>query len=81
MSDALGQVAARLDAEEEARRYRGRVAYTKRTVDVEVAELSDDDRVALVCRRAGAVLEGAGMPFTAQLLRLAARSIKVGRSD
>jgi hypothetical protein len=81
VSDALAQVAQRLDREDQARTYKGRTSWTKRAVDVEVAELSDDDRVALVCRRAAGVLEGAQMSYTAQLLRLAARSIEVERSE
>jgi hypothetical protein len=85
MSDALAQVARRLDEEDEAKTYQGRTSWSKRAVDVTVAELSDDDRVALVCRKAAGVLEGAQMSYTAQLLRLAARSIEVGlnrgRSD
>jgi hypothetical protein len=79
--DALSQIAAQLDKEDEAKTYQGRTSWSKRAVDIEVAELSDDDRVALVCRRASGVLEGAGMPYTSELLRRVAKILEVGVSE
>jgi len=55
--------------------YRGRATWSKKVVDIEVAELPDDQRLAATLRSAAGIFSSAQMPYTANLLRHAARSL------
>jgi hypothetical protein len=81
MPDALDQLVRQLDEQEEARRYRGRVSYSKRQVDLELGELSDDDRLAVVCRRVSGLFEHVGMVNASELMRRCAKLLELGVAE
>jgi hypothetical protein len=81
VSETFAELEARVDEQEETRRYRGRVSYSKRAVDVTVADLSDSDLLALACRRSSGVFEHAAMPYTAELLKRCAKLLEVGVAE
>jgi len=64
-----------LDAIAETTTYAGRASWSKKVIDAEVGDLSDDQRLGAALRSASGIFMGAGMPYTASLLRVAARSL------
>jgi hypothetical protein len=81
VSETFAELEARVDEQEDARTYRGRTTWTKRAVDITVADLGDSDLLALACRRSSGVFEHAAMPYTAELLRRCAKLLEVGVAE
>jgi hypothetical protein len=76
-TDALSQLIAQQDREDEERTYKGKASWTKREVDQAVGELAEDARVAVALRRSAGIFERAGMYYTSALLRHAAKALEV----
>jgi hypothetical protein len=75
--DALSQLIAQQDREDEAKTDKGgETTWTRHAVDQAVGELAEDARVAVALRRTAGIFEQASMYYCAQLLRHAARALE-----